>query len=48
VDGFLAAMEHYASLGIGQVWVSPPGPDPAGWVSELTGQVVARLADLEP
>ena len=48
VDGFLTAMEQYASLGIGQVWVSPPGPDPAGWVSELTGQVVARLGALGP
>jgi F420-dependent oxidoreductase-like protein len=47
VDGFLSAMERYASLGIGQVWVSPPGPDPAGWVSDLTGQVTARLGALQ-
>ena len=46
VEGFLTAMERYASLGIGQVWVSPPGPDPAGWVSDLAGQVTARLAAL--
>jgi F420-dependent oxidoreductase-like protein len=48
VDGFLTTMERYASLGIGQVWVSPPGPDPAGWVSDLTEQVTARLGALGP
>jgi len=46
VDEFLATMERYASLGIGQVWVSPTGPDPAGWVSELTERVVPRLGTL--
>jgi F420-dependent oxidoreductase-like protein len=46
VDGFLAAMEGYASLGIGQVWVSPGGPDPAGWVADVTERVVPRLGAL--
>jgi F420-dependent oxidoreductase-like protein len=46
VDGFLAAMEGYASLGIGQVWVSPGGPDPAGWVADVTERVVPRLSSL--
>ena len=46
VDGFLAAMEGYASLGIGQVWVSPGGPDPAGWVADVTERVVPRLSAL--
>ena len=45
-DEFLATMERYASLGIGQVWVSPAGPDPAGWVSELTERVMPRLGTL--
>ncbi len=46
LDGFLTAMAGYASLGVGQVWVSPSGPDPAGWVSELTSRVMPRLGDL--
>jgi F420-dependent oxidoreductase-like protein len=46
VDGFLAMMERYASLGIGKVWLSPPGPDPAGWVSEVTERVGLRLGTL--
>jgi F420-dependent oxidoreductase-like protein len=46
VDGFLTAMEGYASLGIGQVWVSPGGPDPAGWVADVTERVVPRLSAL--
>jgi F420-dependent oxidoreductase-like protein len=46
VDGFLASMDACARLGIQQVWVSPPGPDPAGWVASLAKQTVATLADL--
>jgi len=46
VDGFLSTMEQYAALGIGQVWVSPVGPDPAGWVARVGEQVVPRLAPL--
>jgi F420-dependent oxidoreductase-like protein len=46
VDGFLTTMEQYAALGIGQVWVSPLGPDPAGWVARAGEQVVPRLAEL--
>jgi F420-dependent oxidoreductase-like protein len=44
--GFLATMEAYAALGVEQVWVSATGPDPAGWVRRLTGEVVPRLAEL--
>jgi F420-dependent oxidoreductase-like protein len=46
VEGFLAGMDRCAHLGIQQVWVSPPGPDPAGWVASLAKQTVARLAEL--
>jgi alkanesulfonate monooxygenase SsuD/methylene tetrahydromethanopterin reductase-like flavin-dependent oxidoreductase (luciferase family) len=46
VDAFLSSMAEYASLGIGQVWVSPAGPDPAGWVEQLGERVVPMLADL--
>ncbi|MFJ6217100.1 LLM class F420-dependent oxidoreductase [Streptomyces sp. NPDC092296] len=46
VDAFLTGLEPYARLGIDQVWVSPPGPDPAGWVERLTEQAVPRLRDL--
>ena len=46
VDGFFAAMERYAALGISQVWLSPAGADPAGWVSRVTEQVVPRLGGL--
>ncbi len=45
IDSFLATMEQYASLGIAQVWVSPAGTDPAGWVSEVTERVLPALAD---
>jgi F420-dependent oxidoreductase-like protein len=46
VDDFLSTMEQYAALGIGQVWVSPLGPDPAGWVARMGDQVVPRLAQV--
>jgi len=46
IDGFLAGMADYAKLGIGTVWLSPPGPDPAGWVTQVTEKIVSRLADL--
>lgn len=46
VDGFLASMETYANMGIDQVWVTPPGPDPAGWVSEVVAGVLPRLQEL--
>ncbi len=45
-DAFLNSMEGYAKLGIGQVWVSPTDPDPAGWVARFAGSVVPRLGDL--
>jgi F420-dependent oxidoreductase-like protein len=46
MDAFLSDMTEYAALGIGQVWVSPFGPDPARWVEQVCEQFVARLADL--
>lgn len=45
-DSFVAAMAEYAALGVDLVGVSPVGPDPAGWVAEVTERVVPRLADL--
>ena len=46
VDGFLARMEGYATLGISQVWIAPPPPDPAGFVTRLTTEVLPRLAEI--
>jgi F420-dependent oxidoreductase-like protein len=46
VDGFVKTMEEYARLGIQLVEVTPPGPDPAAWVAQLTEQVVPKLRDL--
>lgn len=46
VDGFLASMAEYATLGVDMVWVSPPGPDPAAWVAEVAERVGPRLRDL--
>jgi F420-dependent oxidoreductase-like protein len=46
VDAFLTNMEAYARLGIDQIWMSPPAPDPAGWVTEVTEKVLPRLAEL--
>ena len=43
---FVAGMEEYARLGIGKVWVGPPGPEPAAWVEKVTEKVVPRLRDL--
>jgi F420-dependent oxidoreductase-like protein len=45
-EPFLASMAEYAALGIDQVWVAAPAPDPAGWVREFTAAVVPRLAEL--
>jgi F420-dependent oxidoreductase-like protein len=44
-DGFLAAMDGYAKLGIDHVQLMPIGPDPVGYVTQL-GDLVPRLADL--
>jgi F420-dependent oxidoreductase-like protein len=46
VDGFLAKMERFAALGISQVWIAPPGADPAGYVARLTETVLPRLAEI--
>jgi F420-dependent oxidoreductase-like protein len=46
VDGFLRKMESYASLGISQIWISPPTLDPAGFVTDLTETVLPRLAEI--
>jgi F420-dependent oxidoreductase-like protein len=46
VDGFLSDMERYARLGIKQVFLSAPVPDPAGWTEQVTTQVVPQLSEL--
>jgi F420-dependent oxidoreductase-like protein len=48
VDGFLASMELYASLGVELVEVVPRGPDPVAWVTKVGEQVAPRLAELGP
>jgi F420-dependent oxidoreductase-like protein len=45
-DGFLRAMEGFASLGIDAAWVMPRGDDPAAWVTRATENVGDRLAQL--
>jgi F420-dependent oxidoreductase-like protein len=46
VDGYLRRMEDYAKLGVEQVWLSPPGDDPAGLVARVTEKVLPRLSEL--
>ena len=45
-DGFLAAMEQYAKLGVTRVGFGPMGPDPAGDVARVCEQVLPRLKEL--
>lgn len=47
VDGFITSMDEYAKLGIEHVAITPVGHDPAGWVAQVTEQVVPRLRDLK-
>jgi F420-dependent oxidoreductase-like protein len=46
VGAFLASMDEYAKLGIQLVEVSPVGPDPVAWVTEVTERVLPALRDL--
>jgi alkanesulfonate monooxygenase SsuD/methylene tetrahydromethanopterin reductase-like flavin-dependent oxidoreductase (luciferase family) len=46
MDAFLSTMAEYGSLGIGQVWVSPSGPEPARWVERVSERAVPELAEL--
>jgi alkanesulfonate monooxygenase SsuD/methylene tetrahydromethanopterin reductase-like flavin-dependent oxidoreductase (luciferase family) len=46
IDGFLRRMEGFAKLGISQVWVAATAPDPAGFVTRLTEDVLPRLAQI--
>ena len=48
VDGFLAAMEQYAALGIQMVEVMPLAEDPVAYVTRLGEEVVPRLAEIGP
>lgn len=46
VDGFVAGMEELAELGVAEVGLMPPTPDPVGWVTELCERIQPRLAEL--
>ena len=46
VDGFLAAMEEMAKLGIDKVFVCNEGANAAPWVDEVCAQTVSRLTEL--
>jgi F420-dependent oxidoreductase-like protein len=46
VDEFLKSMERASKLGISQVWVAATAPDPAGFVTGLTENVLPRLAEI--
>jgi F420-dependent oxidoreductase-like protein len=46
-DGFMAQMERYAALGVDLVELSPPAPDPLGFVEQIGEKIVPRLAELE-
>jgi len=42
-DGFAETMAEYAAVGISMVIASPPTPEPAAWVAELTSTVGPAL-----
>ncbi len=46
VDAWLATMQEYADLGIGQVWVGPDAADPVGWTEQMCEKVLPRLAEI--
>jgi F420-dependent oxidoreductase-like protein len=46
VDAFLRDMEAYAKLGVDQVGVMPPPPDPVGFATEVAEKVLPRLREL--
>ncbi|MGO4103831.1 LLM class F420-dependent oxidoreductase [Leifsonia sp. YAF41] len=46
VDGFLTLMEAYSAAGISQVWLSPRGDDPAGYVARVSELVLPRLSEI--
>ena len=46
VELFLRQMEVFSAMGVDEVWVSPPGPDPAEWVERFAAQVVPRLREI--
>ncbi|MGO4257721.1 LLM class F420-dependent oxidoreductase [Marmoricola sp. RAF53] len=45
-DDFLRRMEEYAALGIELVTLTPTGPDPVAWTTDLVEGVLPRLAEL--
>jgi len=46
LDGFLATMSEHAKLGVQRVFLVPPPPDPAAWVTQLCERALPRLAEL--
>jgi F420-dependent oxidoreductase-like protein len=47
-EPFISSMREYATLGIEQAWVTPVGPDPAGWVTETAERILPELSGLRP
>lgn len=48
IDGFIAAMEQYARMGVELVEVVPRGDDPVAAITRIGERVVPRLAELGP
>ena len=45
-DGFLAAMDRYAAMGVQQLWLSARTDDPAAWVSKVTERFMPALREM--
>jgi F420-dependent oxidoreductase-like protein len=45
-DGFVAAMEPFAALGISMITMMPSGDDPVAWTTSVCERVVPALAEL--
>jgi len=43
---FIERMRPYADMGVDQVWVTPPGPDPADWIARFADEVLPGLSEL--
>jgi alkanesulfonate monooxygenase SsuD/methylene tetrahydromethanopterin reductase-like flavin-dependent oxidoreductase (luciferase family) len=46
-DGFLAAMEQYAALGVEHIHLRAAGPDPAGYVRRFGDELAERVQAIE-
>ena len=43
---FVERMRPYADMGVDQVWVTPPAPDPADWIARFADEVMPALSEL--